>query len=310
MSMDAADRIAIHELLSLYGHLIDQRRWADLDQVFTDDLLYDASDFGVDVTHTRADLLAHWASDERMHPLAHHATNVVISEDPDGTVRVLSKGVGVGDTGRVGSVTYHDVVVRTPAGWRMASRRAELRRPRRELASGARPDRRLDAIESRLDIGQLPIRYAMAVDSRDVDAWVRLFVPDVKVTREISGRAALAEQIDAMLRWFRRSIHQICGQRIVLDPDDVDRASGYTYCRAEHEVDDRWIVMAICYFDDYQRVDGEWLFRRRKEKHWYSADINEHPQAVDFDSWNASGGPPPALPGDFPTWHAFWGDGG
>jgi hypothetical protein len=135
-------------------------------------------------------------------------------------------------------------------------------------------------------------------------------VPDVKVTREISGRAALAEQIDAMLRWFRRSIHQICGHRIVLDPDDVDRASGYTYCRAEHEVGDRWIVMAICYFDDYERVDGEWLFRRRKEKHWYSADINEHPQAVDFDSWNAGGGPPPALPGDFPTWHAFWGDDG
>ena len=53
--------------------------------------------------------------------------------------------------------------------------------------------------------------------------------------------------------------------------------------------------MAICYFDDYQRVDSEWLFRRRKEKHWYAADISEHPQAVGFDSWN-TGGPPPALP--------------
>ena len=166
-------------------------------------------------------------------------------------------------------------------------------------------DRRLDAIESRLDIGQLPIRYAMAVDSRDVDTWVRLFIPTVKVTNETSGREVLREQIDTQLRWFKRSIHQICGQRIVLG-DDPDVASGYTYCRAEHEVDDRWIVMAICYFDDYARVDGEWLFRRRKERHWYAADINEHPQSVSFDSWN-NGGPPPALPDAFETWHAFWG---
>ena len=167
-------------------------------------------------------------------------------------------------------------------------------------------ERRLDAIESRLDIGQLPARYAIAVDGRDTDAWVALFVPNVKVTREVSGRAALKEQIDGMLRTFKRSVHQICGQRIVLDPDDPDAASGFTYCRAEHEVGDRWVVMAIVYFDDYQRVDGEWLFRRRKEKHWYAADINEHPQAVNFDSWQ--NGAPPALPGYFPTWAAFWGE--
>jgi hypothetical protein len=69
-------------------------------------------------------------------------------------------------------------------------------------------------------------------------------------------------------------------------------------------VDDRWIVMAICYFDDYSRVDGEWLFRRRREKHWYAADVLEHPQAVGFDSWYSGG--PPALPHDFPTWDGFW----
>ena len=40
---------------------------------------------------------------------------------------------------------------------------------------------RLDRIESQLAIGQLPIRYALAVDARDVDAWLELFVPDVQV---------------------------------------------------------------------------------------------------------------------------------
>ena len=38
---------------------------------------------------------------------------------------------------------------------------------------------RLDRIESSLAIGQLPSRYAMALDARDLDALVALFVDDV-----------------------------------------------------------------------------------------------------------------------------------
>jgi hypothetical protein len=164
--------------------------------------------------------------------------------------------------------------------------------------------RRLERVESRLAIQQLPIRYALSVDGRDVDAWVNLFVPDVRATRETSGRAALARQIDGLLRTFRRSIHLICGHRIEFDESDGNHATGAVYCRAEHEVEDRWIVMAICYFDDYRRPEGEWLFARRRERHWYAADINEHPQAVNFDSWH--GDDPPTLPGQFPTWDTFW----
>jgi hypothetical protein len=38
---------------------------------------------------------------------------------------------------------------------------------------------RLSAVEARLEIGQLPIGYARAVDSRDVDGWAWLFEPEV-----------------------------------------------------------------------------------------------------------------------------------
>jgi SnoaL-like protein len=129
MTLDMADRLAIHELLGLYGHLIDQRRWDELDLVFTPDVVYDATDFDQEVTNSLDELRTHWTNDLRIHPLAHHATNIVVTEDDDGTVRVLSKGIGVGYRGRVGSVTYHDVVVLTAAGWRLSYRRAELRRP-------------------------------------------------------------------------------------------------------------------------------------------------------------------------------------
>ena len=126
--IDLADRLAIHELLALYGHVIDERRWEDMELVFTEDVTFDASDFETGVVHSLAELRAKWSGDLSQHPVAHHATNIVISEDVDGTVRVLSKGLGVGRKGRVGSAVYRDVVVRTEAGWRLRSRRAELRR--------------------------------------------------------------------------------------------------------------------------------------------------------------------------------------
>jgi hypothetical protein len=129
MTIDVADRIAIHEVLGLYGHLIDERRWSDLDQVLAEDVVFDATAFGQNVTRSLADLVEVWTADLSIHPLAHHVTNIVITEDSDGTVRVLSKAIGVGRTGRVSSGTYDDVVVRTAAGWRVKHRIALLRRP-------------------------------------------------------------------------------------------------------------------------------------------------------------------------------------
>ena len=160
-------------------------------------------------------------------------------------------------------------------------------------------------IEAYQAIQQLPIRYALAVDGRDLDAWVALFVPDVDMGRRGSGRQVLREYIEPHLRWFYRSIHQIVGHRIELLDDDT--AKGAVYCRAEHEVGERWIVMAICYFDDYRRVEGEWLFERRGERHWYAVDVLERPQSVGFDSWERTAGPP-SLPDGFPMWTTFFDD--
>ena len=172
---------------------------------------------------------------------------------------------------------------------------------------------RLARVEARQAIAQLPIRYAIAVDSRNLDDWVNLFVPDVKMGRHGSGRETLRSYIEPQLRWFYRSIHQICGHRIDLGPDADDgsgprRATGSVYCRAEHEIDDRWVVMAIRYDDEYARAGDEWLFSRRREQHWYAADVTERPQAVDFDSWGSSGHRPP-LPALDPSWSHFWREG-
>jgi hypothetical protein len=163
---------------------------------------------------------------------------------------------------------------------------------------------RIDRIESMQAIQQLPIRYALAVDGRDIDAWVALFVEDVQCGRHGTGHAALRGVIEPELRRFYRSIHQICGHRIIFG--DADHAQGVVYCRAEHEVGGEWIVMAIAYFDEYARRDGAWRFVRRREKHWYSVDILARP-ADPFHRWPDTGAEP-RLPADFAGWRAFWGE--
>ena len=161
---------------------------------------------------------------------------------------------------------------------------------------------RIDRLESLAAIQQLPIRYAIAVDSRDMDGWVDLFVPDVHCGRRGNGRDVLKSIITPAVRTFYRSVHQICGHRIEFD--DADHAHGVVYCRAEHEDNGKWVIMAIAYFDNYERRDGEWFFVRRQEKHWYSADWQERP-AAPFTGW-AAHDDPPDLPQHFDSWNPFW----
>ena len=163
---------------------------------------------------------------------------------------------------------------------------------------------RVDRVEAQLAIGQLPIRYAVAIDARDLDGWSELFIDDVDCGRFGRGRAALKRFIEPTVRTFYRSHHQICGHQI--DLIDGDHATGKVYCRAEHEAGQQWIVMAICYFDRYERRDGRWYFAKRLEQHWYSSGIDKQPSDQDFRQWREWQHRAPALPQALPTWTSFW----
>src|SRR4051812_41784654 len=112
------DQLAIQQLISLYGYIIDERQFSRSHELFTADVRYDVTDFKAG-EHVGIDAIVElWRATDR-HPLAHHATNVVVSRDEDGTTRVESKGIGVLVDGRVGSTVYRDIVVKTTYGWRI-----------------------------------------------------------------------------------------------------------------------------------------------------------------------------------------------
>src|SRR4051794_6176828 len=80
-------------------------------------------------------------------------------------------------------------------------------------------------------IRQLAARYAVAVDARDLDALVTLFVDDVRVGRDGRGRQALRESFDTSLRDIGMSILNLGTH--VIDLTDDDHATGVVYCKAE-----------------------------------------------------------------------------
>lgn len=125
VALDVADILAINNLINLYGHIVDERQWSRMEELFTDDVVFDMTSFGPEILHGLEALRTCFCELDR-HPLAHHATNILIETD-DGEVRVLSKGVSLRD-GEMGSTVYRDRLQKNDAGWRIAHRIAIKRR--------------------------------------------------------------------------------------------------------------------------------------------------------------------------------------
>ncbi|GIJ43961.1 hypothetical protein Val02_08470 [Virgisporangium aliadipatigenens] len=128
MALTTDDRIAIADLISLHGHLVDRGDFAGLAALFTEQVVYDVSAFGGGALVGLAAIRDAGTALADANPVAHHVTNIVLRETADGVVHALSKGLGVMADGSTGSVTYDDTVERTAAGWRITHR---IVRPRR-----------------------------------------------------------------------------------------------------------------------------------------------------------------------------------
>jgi uncharacterized protein (TIGR02246 family) len=148
---------------------------------------------------------------------------------------------------------------------------------------------RIDRLESLDAIRQLPAKYALALDMRDMDAMVSLFPADVRVGKDASGRAALRAYMDRTLRSpFTGTSHHIGGH--VIEFDDADHAHGVVYSKNEHETpveggQDEWVIMQMMYVDDYVRHDGRWFFARRLPLYWYATDLNKPPVGPNKMRW-------------------------
>ncbi|MBL0123005.1 MAG: nuclear transport factor 2 family protein [Betaproteobacteria bacterium] len=164
---------------------------------------------------------------------------------------------------------------------------------------------RIDRLESTEEIHQLVGKYSLSLDMRDLDAHVNLFAPDIRVSKDKSGRAHLKVWLDETLRnQFTGTSHHL-GQHIV-EFRDADNAVGVLYSKNEHECGGEWVIMQMIYWDDYQRVDGRWLFRRRLPCYWYATDLNKPPIGGMKMRWPGREPYDGAYHELFPSWEEFW----
>lgn len=131
MPLTTADRLAIHELVALHGHLADDRRSEDLGLLMTPEASYDVTAYDLGVVKGLPALIELFASTPGNQPVGHHVTNVIVTADPhrDDRASVRSKGLSVMANGRTGTVVYKDDVVRTANGWRISARIVVPSRP-------------------------------------------------------------------------------------------------------------------------------------------------------------------------------------
>ena len=160
---------------------------------------------------------------------------------------------------------------------------------------------RLSAYE---EIRQLVARYALAMDSRDIDSLVDLYVADVKVGRLGVGREALREEFTKQLSGVGITILFVGNH--VIDLIDEDHATGVVYCKGEIQDEERWISQAIQYRDSYERRSGSWYFVRRRHLLWYGTERGENPLALPPADWPRSHTGKGTLPESWETWQQFW----
>jgi hypothetical protein len=163
---------------------------------------------------------------------------------------------------------------------------------------------RVERLEALDEIRQLAAKYAVALDMRDLDALVNLFVDDVKVGKR-SGRAALREWYDTEMRHnLLGSAHGVLGH--VIDVHGADHATGLAYSRNDLETDSVWVIELLAYLDSYERRCGHWFFVKRTPLFWYQSDITDPPVGRQKMRWPDAPRHDGGFHDAFPAWAEFW----
>jgi ketosteroid isomerase-like protein len=162
----------------------------------------------------------------------------------------------------------------------------------------------VDRLWAHEQIRQLVAHYAVAVDSRDLDSLVALFIDDVRVGRDSYGRDALRDSFAGSLGGIGVSMLNVGTHAI--DLVDEDHATGLVYCHGQIQDDDRWIHQAILYRDTYERREDHWYFVRRIHELWYGQASSSNPLAQEPANWPARHDGRGTVPDSWPTWSRFW----
>ena len=124
-----------------------------------------------------------------------------------------------------------------------------------------------------LAIKNLSHRYAIALDRDDREEWASLFSEDIAFHSgsTVRGLEDVLRIPREQLARYQKTLHSVTTQKISVAGDT---ATGEVYCVAHHLYEDFHQNkrlpfdlshnFLIRYEDDYARIDGRWVFTRRR----------------------------------------------
>ena len=115
--LSAEDVVAIQAVLMKYGFLIDDRQFDRLGEVFTPDAVVDYRPGGGGPFTGLAELGQ--ALPTLQHPVQHMMVSHVIDSVSGDEVATRTKALFPMQSGGIADITYRDLLVRTPEGWRI-----------------------------------------------------------------------------------------------------------------------------------------------------------------------------------------------
>lgn len=136
--------------------------------------------------------------------------------------------------------------------------------------------------EALAELRALVDQYALAMDGPAIDVLERLFVPDGTLVVKDLGRERPAAVFEGpgptgigllvllMRRHYRATMHHITTHHAAIDGQ---RASGRTYCIANHMLEDEQgtvETLAVRYQEDFVRTEAGWRFRAREVTRMWS----------------------------------------
>jgi 3-phenylpropionate/cinnamic acid dioxygenase small subunit len=127
MALTVEDKLELLALPGRYGNAIDDRDWATLRVIFTEDAIFD-SKIALDVVMNGVEEIIDFMDKTDYHPLGHLMTNIDITETDEGVamrfraIFPLRNADGSLMPSVVRHGCYYDKMVRTPGGWRVKHR--------------------------------------------------------------------------------------------------------------------------------------------------------------------------------------------
>ena len=133
-----------------------------------------------------------------------------------------------------------------------------------------------DELTNRLLLRELVDRYAIAVDDRDTERFVSLFLPDAVLTiYENDAPDAMAtftgsdelRTVTDLLEHYGATLHVMTNHLFEIN---ADMATGEVYCLASHRFESNSGSVNLCryirYSDTYALIADGWRFAHRKIK--------------------------------------------